>query len=199
MSLIIVCLCFHAYVCVCLTLALPSNVLSLLRSSPKSALSARWLHKQFQDFTLPITVHSSKAAVPLPFLTPLPHSAHSDTCLNLNASHCWTAEMKSTFNGDFNSFNSPIISLIARTQILLLLLLNRVRFLSPSLPLPPSLTLQKFTPVDYLKTNFSFRFCPVRLSICVCAAHTHVLLCVSVCKRVCECVCVFVAATEINI
>lgn len=61
---------------------------------------------------------------------------------------------------------------------------------SPSLShcLSLSLALQKFTPVDYLKTNFSFRFCPVRLPICV---HMSFFVCVRVCVsvRVCFCRC----------
>lgn len=130
MSLIIVCLCFHAYVCkwacVCLTLGLASNVLSLLRSSPKSALSARWFHKQYHDLLCPLQSTALRQLYLNPSSTP--PTVHSGACFNVNVSHRFTAEMKSAFNGDFNSFNLPIISLIARTQILLLLLLNRVRF-----------------------------------------------------------------------
>lgn len=191
--------------CVCVRVRVPVFVFNFSWAcsvdSPKSALSARWLHKQFQHLTCPLTAQSSLCSCPS-LLSPLQWLVHSGASTHVNWRKC-----RELLNGDCNSFKSPIMTLIAFRQILLLFIWNRVHIPSPSLalhiPLSVSCTVCLFHACRLFKNKFQFPFLPPFAWQFVYVLCIHMSLSLSLFRSsfmcVCVSVCVFVAATEINI
>lgn len=116
-------------------------------------------------------------------------TAHS-TCAQWSRLACKFAEIKSAFNGDFNSFNSPINALIAPRQILLLFLL-KIEYISLSLSL--SLSVCLFHACRLFKNKFQFPFLLPFAWQFVYVLCIHMSLSLSLClspyQRVCFCRC----------